>query len=90
MKPAGVYCFGQANGQSYFSDISRSIYNILRYAEQNPCNDGEIRLANGTNNVIGRVEVCLGRLWGTVCDRGWTINDANTVCRQLGYLNQSV
>ena len=21
MKPAGVYCFGQANGQSYFSDI---------------------------------------------------------------------
>ena len=63
---------------------------IPYHAEQNPCNDGEIRLTNGTNNVSGRVEVCLGRLWGTVCSHGWTINDANTVCRQLGYLNHSM
>ena len=60
---------------------------ILCHAGQNKCDDNEIRLSNGTklNNASGRVEVCLGGLWGTVCDHGWTNNDANTVCRQLGY-----
>ena len=61
------------------------------YIEQKPCNHSQIRLNNGTelNNARGRVEVCLDGLWGTVCDRGWTRHDANTVCRQLGYTNSS-
>ena len=60
---------------------------LICYAEEKYCINGEIRLINGTelNNASGRVEVCLDGLWGTVCDHGWTTNDANTVCRQLGY-----
>ena len=57
---------------------------LICYAEEKYCINGEIRLSNGTE-LSGRVEVCLGGLWGTVCDHGWTTNDAKTVCRQLEY-----
>ena len=51
------------------------------------CTNGEVRILNGdglTLNNSGRVEICVDGFWGTVCDNGWDVNDATTVCRQLG------
>ena len=48
------------------------------------CTDGDIRLADGTSDSNGRVEVCRNSIWGTVCDNGWDVLDATVVCRQLG------
>ena len=48
------------------------------------CTEGEVRLRGSSNNTEGRVEICLHREWGTVCNQLWDVTDARVVCRQLG------
>ena len=49
------------------------------------CTDGDIRLVNGSNQLEGRLEICINNVWGTVCSQGFTADDAEVVCNQLKF-----
>ena len=49
------------------------------------CEDGEVRLVGGASDSEGTVEVCADKLWGLVGETGWSLTDAQVVCRQLGF-----
>ena len=54
------------------------------------CTDGAVRLVGGNNTGEGRVEVCMGNSFGTICDDLWNAPDASVVCRHLGFSQYSM
>ena len=55
------------------------------HSEPQNCNEGDVRLVNGTVEMQGRLEVCTGGVWGTVCSDGFTLAAAYVACKQLGH-----
>ena len=56
------------------------------------CNESDIQLVDGASAFEGRVEVCVGGQWGTVCcitGFMWGPREAEVVCRQSGILTDS-
>ena len=64
---AAVLCQGSANQSN----------------NPNECISGDVRLANSSNNIEGRVEICTDGMWASVCDRNWGIVETHLFCKQL-------
>ena len=51
------------------------------------CNDGDVRLSASGYSTLGRVDVCINGIWGTICSNSFDVNDASVVCTHLGYIH---
>ena len=45
----------------------------------------DLRIAGGDGYYYGRLEICYGGEWGTVCDDWFGSEELSVVCRQLGF-----
>ena len=54
------------------------LYNIVEVSS------GDLRLVGGTSS-RGRLEIFYSGEWGTVCEDLFSINEAESACRQLGF-----
>ena len=46
-------------------------------------NDVSVRLANGSNQLEGRIEIKLYTKWGTICDDNFNLKAGDVICRML-------
>ena len=65
----------------------RSVANNYYCLSAGGCTDGAVRLRNGNMSREGRVEICMGGVWGVIADVSWGTNAAKVTCRQLGFTN---
>ena len=82
---AGVVCQGLKKYWT-LTKIVLSSHHLVVSVTSDDCSYGDVRLVGSLQNEgEGTVEICINKIWGTVCSYGWDSKDATVVCRQLGY-----
>ena len=76
---------GHLNKTTRKENASESEARLVSRDETLPTLD-RIELVDGPNAHEGRLHVSMDGVWGTVCNRGWTLVAARIACQQLGLI----
>ena len=49
-----------------------------------------VRLSGSSFQTAGRVELCVEKIWTSICDEHWDLKNAQVVCRQLGFSSYGI
>ena len=84
----GIQCYGNCGMHVCMKRAKTgrflfTLYLLYITTEPGECYEGAVQLENGGISQEGRVEVCLGGVWGSVCGESWDKTDAYFVCQQL-------
>eukprot|EP00198_Chlamydomonas_reinhardtii_P000873 XP_001690208.1 speract/scavenger receptor, transmembrane glycoprotein [Chlamydomonas reinhardtii] len=71
--PDGGFGYGAYNAPVHLTNVSCTGSDL--YA---------VRLTGGVPGLSGRLDICYGNTWGTVCGTGFSAASAAVVCRELG------
>ncbi len=58
---------------------------VLLHCYTERCREGDFQIDGGPTDLVGNVEVCVNRTWGTVCAEGWDDIAASILCQQIGH-----
>ncbi|XP_033124710.1 uncharacterized protein LOC117123024 [Anneissia japonica] len=68
-----------------FSFLWSLVFTTLGIVSFTYAADGDVRLVGRPRTYMGRVEIEMGSTWYSICEEGWGIEEADVVCRQLGF-----
>ena len=58
---------------------------VLAFLSANSQVNGDVKLVNGPTDYQGTVAIFYNGTWGSLCDDSWQYDDADVICRQIGY-----
>lgn len=82
--PIGIACSGK--NHCTFTVLSvEPLHGYFFLSATANCEEGDVRLRDGSIEQEGRIEVCHDNVWGSICGLGFDYTDAYVVCKELDF-----